>query len=133
MNDLLVEIYSFGYLRSGIPADDTGNNGGFIFDCRFLLNPGAQMQFAFMTGLHEEVMYFLEQLESTQTFLSHIFAMIDAVVASYTALGYTQLYVAFGCTGGQHRSVYCAERLADHLREMNVRCSVTHTEKKYWP
>lgn len=133
MNELLVDIYTFGFLRSGIPEDESGNNGGFVFDCRFLLNPGAQTRFASRTGLDEEVKTFLAQQDATQEFLTRIFGIIDGVIASYTALGYTHLHVAFGCTGGQHRSVYCAERLAAHLRETNVRCSVTHTETKYWP
>ena len=133
MNELLVDIYSFGYIRSGIPADESGNKGGFVFDCRFLLNPGAHTRFMFMTGLDNDVRAFLAQQDATQEFLVRIIGIIDEVVASYTSLGYTHLHVAFGCTGGQHRSVYCAEKLAAHLREMNVRCSVTHTEKKYWP
>ena len=132
MSRLLVDIYSFGYLRSGPPPDETENNGGFVFDCRFLPNPGVQARFALHSGLDAAVREFLESKPEAITFMNHVIALIDAAIASYEARGYTHLHVAFGCTGGQHRSVFCAERLGAHLRENNIACNITHTERSMW-
>lgn len=132
MNPLLVDIYTFGYIRSGIPADPTENNGGFVFDCRFLSNPGAEARFSFLCGLDASVRDFLDRLPETAEFLAHVSAILDRAIASYRERGYTHLHVAFGCTGGQHRSVYCAERIAERLRAAGVDVRVTHTEKRYW-
>jgi RNase adaptor protein for sRNA GlmZ degradation len=132
MNELQIDIYSFGFQRSGMPEDVTDNNGGFVFDCRFLPNPGRYIQFAKQSGLDAAVKEYIENQMQTHDFLAHVFAIVDAAVASYREQGYTHLQVSFGCTGGQHRSVFCAERLAAHLLEANLRVSVTHTEKHYW-
>ena len=132
MNDLQIDIYSFGFHRSGQPKDTTDNNGGFVFDCRFLPNPGRQAKFALQSGLDAAVMKYLEKQPETHDFLAHVFAIVDAAVAAYRERGYTHLHIAFGCTGGQHRSVYCAERLAGHLLEAKLHVGIRHTERMYW-
>jgi hypothetical protein len=113
---LTVRIQSFSYL-DGLPTDEKGHGGGYVFDCRALPNPGRFEQYAKLTGRDEPVISFLENEPAVRDFLGHVFAVIDGTVENYQLRNFTDLLVAFGCTGGQHRSVYCAERLARHLRE----------------
>lgn len=129
---LRIDVYSFGYLRSGVPPDRTENGGGFVFDCRFLPNPGREARFALNSGLDDEVRTYLESYAEVEEFLVHVFAIVDRAVDQYRERAFTHLQAAFGCTGGQHRSVYCAERLAEHLRERGVHAAVTHTEQGRW-
>ncbi len=125
---LLVRIFSFGYQRSGIPMDIKETRGGFVFDCRFLPNPGREERFKSSTGLDEDVMLYFEQFQAVNTFLRHVFDIIDRSVDNYLARGFTDLMISFGCTGGQHRSVYCAENLAAHLRQRDVSVELRHIE-----
>ncbi|MEK7220908.1 MAG: RNase adapter RapZ, partial [candidate division NC10 bacterium] len=90
--------------------------GGYVFDCRALPNPGRFEQYAKLTGHDDAVIAFLEHAPAVRDFIGHVFALIDQTVENYQQRNFTDLLVAFGCTGGQHRSVYCAERLAKHLR-----------------
>jgi len=113
---LTVRIQSFSYTE-GVPTDEKGHGGGYVFDCRALPNPGRFPQYARLTGRDGPVIAFLESQPAVQAFLGHVFALIDQSVGNYQQRNFTDLLVAFGCTGGQHRSVYCAERLAGHLRE----------------
>ena len=113
---LTVRIQSFSY-QDGVPGDEKGHGGGYVFDCRALPNPGRLEQYASLTGRDEAVIAFLEGEPSVRDFLGHVFALIDQTVANYQTRNFTDLFVAFGCTGGQHRSVYCAETLASRLRE----------------
>jgi hypothetical protein len=113
---LTVRIQSFSY-KHGVPSDDRGHGGGYVFDCRALPNPGRFEAYASLTGRDEPVAAFLASDPAVAGFLAHIYALIDQTVESYQGRNFTDLMVSFGCTGGQHRSVYCAERLADHLRE----------------
>ncbi len=113
---LTVRIQSFSY-KDGMPTDDKGHGGGFVFDCRSLPNPGRYVQYANMTGRDEPVITFLESQPAVREFLDHVHALISRTVDAYQARNFTDLLVAFGCTGGQHRSVYCAEWLARRLRE----------------
>jgi RNase adaptor protein for sRNA GlmZ degradation len=129
---LLVSIFSFGYTRSGIPGDPNGNGGGYVFDCRFLPNPAWDPKFMPLSGLDDEVRQHLDDSPEVREFLLHVFEIVDATAAGYLERGFTVLQVAFGCTGGQHRSVYCAEQLARHLRRKKVRVEVTHTERGKW-
>jgi aminoglycoside/choline kinase family phosphotransferase len=111
---LTVHLQSFAY-KDGVPQDDSGHGGGFVFDCRALPNPGRQARFAPQTGKDPEVAEFLGQDPTVRDFLRHVFALIDRSVDNYRSRNFTNLSVAFGCTGGRHRSVFCAERLAEHL------------------
>jgi aminoglycoside/choline kinase family phosphotransferase len=113
---LTVRIQSFSY-KDGTPADDKGHGGGFVFDCRSLPNPGRYPQYAHLTGRDETVIAFLRSEPAVREFLGHVGALIGGAVENYQSRNFTDLLVAFGCTGGQHRSVYCAEWLAQHLRE----------------
>jgi len=123
---LTVRIRSFSY-TDGAPSDEKGHGGGYVFDCRTLPNPGKLEQYARLTGRDDPVIAFLGNEPAVQEFLNHVFALIDQTVESYQARGFTDLLVAFGCTGGQHRSIYCAERLAMHLREkFQVNVEVRH-------
>jgi RNase adaptor protein for sRNA GlmZ degradation len=130
---LHINIYSFGFHRSGIPADPHGNGGGFVFDCRSIPNPGREAEYRHMNGCDPEIQAFLESLTETAEILHHALALIEKSAHSYVARGYSQLQVAFGCTGGQHRSVYCSEQAARLLREQGFSVSLEHTEREYWP
>ncbi|HEV8672956.1 MAG TPA: RNase adapter RapZ [Methylomirabilota bacterium] len=113
---LTVRIQSFSY-RSGLPPDDKGHGGGYVFDCRALPNPGRHEQYAKLTGTDSEVIAFLEKQPAVLRFMNHVYGLIDQSVENYRSRNFTDLMVAFGCTGGRHRSIYCAELLARHLRQ----------------
>lgn len=127
-NKLIVRIYSFGFHLSGIPEDTSGHQGGFVYDCRFLPNPGREERFAKLTGLDQAVIDYFEQHKVVETFLENVFKIIDLTVGNYEERGFTDLMVCFGCTGGQHRSVYCAERLSHYLRSKGITVAVNHLE-----
>jgi len=115
---LTVRVSSFSFHRS-LPSDETGNGGGFIFDGRSLPNPGREERFKPLTGKDAAVIEYLEQQESVRQFLASVIALVDSSVSNYQSRGFKNLMVSFGCTGGQHRSVYLAEQLAKHLRGSN--------------
>ena len=126
---LTVHITSFSY-RKGIPDDTSGNGGGFVFDCRAIHNPGRYDEYKQLTGMDEPVITFLDKEEAMQDFLTHIYDIVDYSVEKYLSRGFTSLMVNFGCTGGQHRSVYSAEHLAAHLSEKyGVRVILEHREQ----
>jgi len=132
---LLVKISSFSYRNGGIPADETENGGGFVFDCRGLLNPGRIDSMKTQTGRDKEVKDFLEQQTKMPEFLNSIFDIVDTTVEEYIKRGFESLMVSFGCTGGQHRSVYAADELARHLRnKFKVKIELKHIvqEEKNW-
>jgi len=127
---LTVRIFSFSYHR-GLPQDETGNGGGFVFDGRCLPNPGREERFKSLTGKDAAVIDYLSQQESVQQFLANAFSLVDASVAAYQRRGFRHLMVSFGCTGGQHRSVYLAEQLAKHLRGQDgVEVVVRHRDQE---
>jgi aminoglycoside/choline kinase family phosphotransferase len=113
--NLTVRIVSFSFHR-GVPEDETGNGGGFVFDGRSLPNPGREESFKALTGTDAAVIEYLNQQESVRQFLANVLSLVDASVSNYQSRGFKSLMVSFGCTGGQHRSVYLAEQLAKHLR-----------------
>jgi aminoglycoside/choline kinase family phosphotransferase len=115
----MIRIFSFSFHRGGVPKDETGNGGGFVFDCRCVLNPGREERFKTLTGKDAAVINFLDGQQSAQKFLSDTTSLVEASVSNYRTRGFENLMVAFGCTGGQHRSVYFAEQLAKHLRQRN--------------
>ena len=125
---LLVRVFSFSFHQQ-MPSDESGNGGGFIFDARSLPNPGREDHFKKLTGRDAPVIEFLDQQESVHQFLAHAQSLVDAAVATYQARGFRNLMVSFGCTGGQHRSVFLAEQLARHLRTINgVEVALRHIE-----
>jgi aminoglycoside/choline kinase family phosphotransferase len=126
--NLVVRIFSFSF-HGGLPKDESGNGGGFVFDGRSLPNPGREERFKTLTGKDAPVIDYLNQQESVHQFLAGVLSLVDASVGSYQQRGFKNLMVSFGCTGGQHRSVYLAEQLAKRLRGRNaVEVVVRHLE-----
>lgn len=113
---LTINVRSFSY-KKGIPEDQSGNGGGFVFDCRGILNPGRIQEFKTQTGRDKEVIRFLEEKTEMPAFLAAALQMIDISAKDYIDRNFTNLEINFGCTGGQHRSVYAADATAKHLKE----------------
>jgi hypothetical protein len=127
-DELTVRIFSFSFHRE-MPKDETGHGGGFVFDGRSLPNPGREERFKQLTGKDATVIEYLNEHESVHQFLTHVTSLVDASVAAYRQRGFKNLMVSFGCTGGQHRSVFLAEQLAKHLRSVSdVEVAVRHIE-----
>jgi aminoglycoside/choline kinase family phosphotransferase len=114
-DNLVVRVFSFSF-HQGLPQDETGNGGGFVFDGRSLPNPGREERFKLLTGQDAPVMDYLNQQETVHQYFASVLSLVDASIASYQSRGFKNLMVSFGCTGGQHRSVYLAEQLAKRLR-----------------
>jgi aminoglycoside/choline kinase family phosphotransferase len=128
-SELLVRIFSFSFHRGAPPDDNTGNGGGFVFDARSLPNPGREEQYKALTGYDCQVIDYLDQQETVHQYLASVLSLVDSTVDNYRSRGFRNLMVAFGCTGGQHRSVYLANRLAEHLRARNgMQVAVRHLE-----
>ena len=126
---LLVRVFSFSY-RKGIPEDTSGNGGGYVFDCRSTHNPGRYEPYKQLTGLDEPVIRFLEDDGEILTFLESVYKLADAHVSRYMERGFTDLLFSFGCTGGQHRSVYCAQHLAEHInKKFGIEVHLCHREQ----
>ena len=126
---LVVKVFSFSF-RKGIPEDESGNGGGYVFDCRSTHNPGRYEPYKQLTGLDEPVIRFLEDDGEILTFLDSVYKLADAHVRRYIQRGFTSLMFCFGCTGGQHRSVYSAQHLAEHLHEkFGVEVRICHREQ----
>ena len=131
---MLLDLYSFGFRRSGIPSDESGHGGGFVFDCRCLPNPGKLEEYQALTGLDTSVQAWLEAKEETEIFLNHLKRTLELSVKRYTAREFERLMVSCGCTGGQHRSVYVAEKLHKHFAGYpGLSVQLTHTEQSFWP
>ena len=130
---LTVRVESFTY-QHGYPADSSGHGGGFVFDCRALPNPGREAAFARLTGRDAEVGAWLRRHDEVNQFLAQIQVLLEPTLVTYQQRHFTHLSVAFGCTGGQHRSVFCAEALAQWLRgHPGVTVEVHHREQDAWP
>ena len=126
---LRVRVFSFSY-RKGIPEDASGNGGGYVFDCRSTHNPGRYEPYKKLTGLDEPVIRFLEDDGEILTFLESVYKLADAHVQRYIDRGFTDLMFSFGCTGGQHRSVYSAQHLAEHIHsKFGIEVHVCHREQ----
>jgi len=129
---LVITINSFSY-KKGIPSDDSENGGGFVFDMRGILNPGRVEEHKKQSGLDKPVQDFLEQRTKMNTYLNSVWDLIDITVEDYLKRGFSSLHINFGCTGGQHRSVYAAEQTARHLRnKYKVKTVLEHTNQQNW-
>lgn len=130
---LVVNICSFSFLQQGYPKDETSNGGGFVFDMRGILNPGRFEPYKYLSGLDKPVKDFLEQQTKMPDFLNAVYSMVDISVEDYIKRDFEHLCINFGCTGGQHRSVYAAEALARHLRnKFKVKIELQHTNRERW-
>jgi RNase adaptor protein for sRNA GlmZ degradation len=129
---LVITINSFSY-KKGLPKDESENGGGFIFDMRGILNPGRFEDYKKLAGIDKPVQDFLEQKTKMNTFLNSVWDLIDITVENYLERGFASLQINFGCTGGQHRSVFAAEQTARHLRnKYKVKVVLEHTNQNNW-
>ncbi|HNE92852.1 MAG TPA: RNase adapter RapZ, partial [Chitinophagaceae bacterium] len=123
---------SFSY-KNGIPADTSENGGGFVFDMRGILNPGRQEVYKYLSGKDKPVQDFLDQQTKMPNFLNSVWDLIDINVENYLTRDFENLMINFGCTGGQHRSVYAAEQTARHLRnKYKLKVILNHTNQANW-
>ncbi len=130
---LVVDVCSFSFIQQGYPKDETKNGGGFIFDMRGILNPGRFDEYKHLSGLDKPVKDFLEQQTKMPDFLNGVYSIIDVSVEDYIKRGFENLCINFGCTGGQHRSVFAAEAVARHLKnKFKVNINLNHTNKENW-
>ncbi|HET7274076.1 MAG TPA: RNase adapter RapZ, partial [Longimicrobiaceae bacterium] len=131
---LTVNIGSFSY-KQGYPEDTSGHGGGFVFDCRALHNPGRYAEYTHLCGRDEDVISFLEGSPDVREFWDNVSGLVENQVRTYLTRGFNSLSIHFGCTGGQHRSVYFAERLARHLQtgHPGIHVRLAHREEQSWP
>jgi aminoglycoside/choline kinase family phosphotransferase len=131
---LNVRISSFSFKR-GYPEDEGGHGGGFVFDCRAIPNPGRHLEYRTMCGREAGVVEYIERHPDAHDFWTHVRSLANAQIEEYLRRGFDSLSIGFGCTGGQHRSVYFAERLASHIRQCypQVTVKLAHREESLWP
>ena len=128
-NMLTIRVMSFSFKR-GLPEDPSGNGGGYVFDCRSTHNPGRYDEYKQLTGRDPSVIKFLEDDGEITQFLAHVLPLVEHHTERFLERGFSHLMVCFGCTGGQHRSVYCAEHVARHLHQKyGVRVELIHREQ----
>ncbi|MBN2162818.1 MAG: hypothetical protein JXR25_05115 [Pontiellaceae bacterium] len=130
---LNIRINSFSF-RRGLPEDTSGNGGGHVFDCRCLPNPGLLDEYKQQTGQDEPVIDFFKQHDDVAGFIDDALAVITRSIEAYKRVGYTNLMISFGCTGGQHRSVYCAESISEAVQQLTgLSVTIEHRERLQWP
>lgn len=126
---LVIRVVSFAY-KKGMPNDPSGNGGGYVFDCRAIDNPGKYERYRHFTGLDEPVIQFLKESGEIDIFLTDAYQIVEPSVKRYIDRGFTNLMISFGCTGGQHRSVYCAQRMAEQLhKNFGIKVELIHREQ----
>ncbi|MDR2207100.1 MAG: ATP-binding protein [Flavobacteriaceae bacterium] len=127
---LKIDIHSFSY-KKGIPKDDSGNGGGFCFDCRGIMNPGRIEKYKKSTGADADVQEYLETQTEMPKFLDLIKCLISINIDNYLSRSFENLQINFGCTGGQHRSVYAAVKIAKFIKEKypQTKVKITHDEQ----
>lgn len=128
-----VKVYSFSYLKGGIPKDETGNGGGFVFDCRGILNPGRLPEYKEKTGADVDVQSFLEEKTKMPQFIKLVEDLVSISIENYLSRDFENLQISFGCTGGQHRSVYSAIKIGEFIRGKypEIEVVVKHQEQKH--
>jgi len=130
---LSIELNSFSYKENGIPKDEHGNGGGFVFDCRGILNPGRQEIYKTQSGLDIGVKQFLEEETNMLAFLDDAFSLVSISIEDYMHRGFEHLSINFGCTGGQHRSVYATEKMANYIKsKYDVIIQIQHINQSKW-
>ncbi|MEA3503901.1 MAG: RNase adapter RapZ [Bacteroidota bacterium] len=128
---LTVKIASFSFLRAGVPDDKSGNGGGFVFDCRSLPNPGRYERYKALNGKDQPVIEFLEKEKTVTDFLENTYRLVKPSIDKYLERNFDSLMVSYGCTGGQHRSVYFAEKLAAIIAaNYNIKIEINHYQRK---
>jgi len=125
---LKISVYSFGFQKTGIPDNENGDGGGFVFDCRFLPNPFHDQKLRDFTGLDPEIVRFFSEYRSVKSFIEDCVKMIEKAAESYLERNFLNLQVSFGCTGGRHRSVFCAEEFCRIMRSKGYTVTIEHTE-----
>ncbi|MFO7810954.1 MAG: RNase adapter RapZ [Candidatus Delongbacteria bacterium] len=128
MKNPTISVYSFGYHKSKIPENEHEDGGGFVFDCRFLPNPHHDLKLRDFTGRAKEIEDFFSDMRSVGSFIDDCAKMIKTAADVYSEKHFTDLQVSFGCTGGRHRSVYCAEKFSKILRSQNYSVKLFHTD-----
>ena len=126
--NLKISVYSFGFQKSGIPENEYGDGGGFVFDCRFLPNPFHDLSLRDFTGLDKEIVTFFSDYRSVRGFIDDCARMVENAAESYIERGFLNIQVCFGCTGGRHRSVFCAVEFSKIMAAKGYNVSVEHTE-----
>ena len=125
---LIFSIYSFGYQKDGIPINEYGDGGGYVFDCRFLPNPHHDPKLREFTGKDKPIKDFFSDYHPVDLFIEDCIAMVEISAKAYIQKKYSNMQISFGCTGGKHRSVYCAERAAKKLSAKGYQIQIFHTE-----
>ena len=129
MDSLVIDIFSFGFRKSAIPQNISEHGGGYVFDCRALPNPGRQPKYQQLTGQDQQVIEYLKKKPQVSQFIENVYGLVRTHAENYRQRNFTSLTVCFGCTGGQHRSVYCAEELKIRLHNAGYKTTLKHIDK----